>query len=171
MEYKEVELLLPEVNQITDADLRKKVLTTWLLGIEKGGWHRIDDVPFTLLVPEAGVSLVNHTRAVTQMAISIAKIIGGVNLDYLIAGGLTHDVGKLLEYRREGDKFVKSEHGKLVRHPVSGYALGVEAGLPQEVCHIIAAHSAEGENVQRTKEAIIIHHCDFIQFEIVKSSR
>lgn len=171
MKHEEIEEYFPELTQITDTGLRNKVLHTWLSAIEKGRWTRIDDIPFTLLVPDVGISLVEHTRAVTQMAVSIAKILGGVNLNYVIAGGLTHDVGKLLEYRREGEKFVKSEYGKLVRHPISGYALGVEAGLPEEICHIIAAHSIEGESVERSKEAIIINHCDFIQFEIVKSSR
>lgn len=171
MEFEEIERLLPEVNQITDPDLKKKVIRTWLLAVEKGKWTQIDDIPFTLLVTDSPISLVAHTRIVTKMAISVAKILGGVNLDHIIAGGLTHDVGKLLEYKREGKKIVKSQRGELIRHPVSGYALGVEAGLPEEVCHIIAAHSAEGNHVKRSKEAIIIHHCDFIQFDVVKSSR
>jgi len=171
MTYEAIEKLLPEVKQIADEDLRKKVLHTWLLGVERGGWTRIDDIPFTLLIPDVGISLLEHTRTVTRMAHSIAKVLGGVNLDQLIAGGLTHDVGKLLEYGRRGEQIVKSLHGTLVRHPISGYALGAEAGLPDDVCHIIATHSVEGEGMKRSKEAIIIHHCDFIQFEIVKLSK
>jgi putative nucleotidyltransferase with HDIG domain len=168
MTYEAIEKLLPEVKQIADKDLQRKVLRTWLLAVEKGRWARIDDIPFTLLIPDVGISLLEHTRTVTRMANSIGRVLGGVNLDYLIAGGLTHDVGKLLEYGRRGKKIAKSVHG-MVRHPVSGYALGVEAGLPEEVCHIIAAHSVEGESMTRSKEAIIVNHCDFIQFEIVKS--
>jgi hypothetical protein len=30
------------------------------------------------------------------------------------------------------------------------------------------AHSKEGESVKRIPEAILIHHCDFIDFEIAK---
>lgn len=171
MTHEEMEGLLPELGRLSDPDLGRKVVQTWLLAVERGTWKRIDDVPFTLLVPDSRISLIKHTRTVTQMAISVAEVLGGVNLDYLIAGGLTHDVGKLLEYTRAGGRIVKSDMGRLVRHPVSGYALAVEAGLPTEVCHIIAAHSAEGDRVARSPEAIIINHCDFIQFDIVKGSK
>ncbi len=171
MTHEEIEKLLPEIDQISDPNLKKKVVRTWILAVEKGKWIRIDDIPFTLLIADVNISLVEHTRTVTQMAVSVAKIIGGVNLDHIVAGGLTHDVGKLLEYERAGENIRKSKNGQLIRHPVSGYALGVEAGLPEEVCHIIAAHSAEGEKVNRSKEAIIINHCDFIQFDIVRSGK
>ena len=78
--------------------------------------------------------------------------------------------GKLDRLSAEVDgKFVKSAYGKLVRHPVSGYGLALEAGLPLEVAHIIAAHSKEGEFIQRSKEAIVINHCDFIDFDIARS--
>ncbi|KPJ50796.1 hypothetical protein AMJ40_01795 [candidate division TA06 bacterium DG_26] len=169
MREQEIESIFPEAHHIRKPDLRTAVFRAWLLGIEKGGWHRIDTIPFTLLIPGCGISLVQHTRIVTRMAMSIGDTIGEVNTDYLVAGGLTHDVGKLLEYQGKGKEFQRSEIGRLIRHPVSGYALAVEAGLPLEVCHIIAAHSSEGESVERSKEAIIIHHCDFIHFEIVKS--
>jgi len=40
--------------------------------------------------------------------------------------------------------------------------------LPYQISHIIAAHSKEGEFVTRIPEAVIIHHCDFIDFHIEK---
>jgi hypothetical protein len=76
----------------------------------------------------------------------------------------------LLEYAREGSEVVKSKQGSMIRHPVSGYGLVLEVGLPVEVAHIVAAHSTEGEKVKRSKEAIIINHCDFVDFDIEKSS-
>jgi putative nucleotidyltransferase with HDIG domain len=103
------------------------------------------------------------------MAMSIAKERSDMNMDFVIAGGLVHDVGKLLEYEKKGKKYVKSSYGKLIRHPVSGYALALESGLPVEVAHIVAAHSVEGEKVERSNEAILINHCDFIDFDIEKS--
>jgi hypothetical protein len=42
----------------------------------------------------------------------------------------------------------------------------MEVGLNDEIVNIIASHSKEGEFVERCKEAIVIHHCDFIDFEI-----
>ena len=168
MDRKYIERILPEILKIRRNELRDGVVKAWLLAAEKGKWEKLEEIPFTLLT-ETEQTLIQHTRAVTNMAISIAETRGDLDLDILIAGALVHDVGKLLEYDREGDVIKKSAFGKLVRHPVSGYGLALEAGLPQEVAHIIAAHSKEGEFIQRSKEAIVINHCDFIDFDIARS--
>ena len=91
-----------------------------------------------------------------------------INLNYLIAGGILHDVAKVLEYTKKDGKIVKSEFGSRLRHPVAGAALAYSLGLPDEVVHMIAAHSKEGEFTKRTVESIIIHHADFVNFEPFK---
>ena len=161
--------MFPELQEIGDPALREGILQTWELALERGGWEVSDlqEIPFTLLIPTQK-SLLEHTRRVTRMALVVARARDDVNRDYVIAGGLLHDVGKLLEYERRDGEIKKSRCGELIRHPVSGYALALEAGLPLEIAHIILAHSAEGEKVKRMPEAIIIHHCDFIDFEIEK---
>ncbi len=161
--------LFPEINDIQDEKLRKGVIDAWLLAAQKGMWKRIDDIPFTLLIPTRK-NLIEHTRTVTRMAVALAQERDDVNIDIVRCGGLVHDVGKLLEYRREGSNVVKSTLGTMIRHPVSGYGLVLEAGLPMEIAHIVAAHSSEGEKVKRSREAIIINHCDFVDFDIEKSS-
>ena len=93
-----------------------------------------------------------------------------LNKDHCVAGALLHDVGKLLEYEMKDGKIMKSAFGGKTRHPAAGAQLAEEAGLPKEVIHIIAAHSHEGDTMNRTPEAIIIHHCDFIDFEIKKTA-
>ncbi|MBE0432558.1 HD domain-containing protein [candidate division WOR-3 bacterium] len=165
-----IEKALPEIKKIKDPRLRDGVVKAWLLAIEKGRWTRIDDIPFTLLTATKA-TLLQHTRSVTNMALAIASARKRTDLDIdtLIAGALVHDVGKLLEYARKGKAIAKSEHGKRVRHPVSGYGLAIEAGLPLEVAHIIATHSKEGEGMVRSNEAVVIHHCDFIDFDICQS--
>ena len=35
-------------------------------------------------------------------------------------------------------------------------------GVPDRVCHIIAAHAGEGDLVKRSTEAYIVHHADFM---------
>jgi putative nucleotidyltransferase with HDIG domain len=87
-------------------------------------------------------------------------------MDHLIAGALLHDVGKALEYEKSGDGVRVSEYGKKIRHPISGANLARELGLPEEVAHIIESHSHEGDKMKRSKESIIVHHCDFIDFEL-----
>ena len=168
MNKKYMERIFPEIKKIKSKSLRKGVIDTWLLAAKKGKWHSIRNIPFTLLI-KTKKTLIEHTRMVTCMAMAIATKRRNINKDFVIAGGLVHDVGKLLEYKKKGKKFIKSDYGKLVRHPVSGYTLALEAGLPVEVAHIIAVHSAEGEKVERSKEAILIHHCDFVDFDIEKT--
>lgn len=166
----QLERLFPELREISDPQLRESVLRAWELALERGGWkaEELERIPFTLLIPTE-TSLVEHTRRVTRMALAAARERADLNLDYVLAGGLLHDVGKLLEYENHGGAVRKARAGELVRHPVSGYALALEAGLPLEVAHIVLAHSEEGEKLKRTPEAILIHHCDFIDFEIAKS--
>lgn len=95
-----------------------------------------------------------------------------MNVDLTIAGALLHDVGKLLEYERsENGYFRKTAYGKALRHPVSGAILAHACGCPQELCHIIAVHAAEGDCSIRSPEAIIVNKADFINFDIINSLR
>ena len=166
----EIQKIFPELEWINDTSLREKVIKVWFTAAERGGWKSLDDVPFTLLFEDSGL-LTAHTRRVTRLAKNVMEAREeNLNNDFLIAGALLHDVGKLMEYElRDDGKVVKSEFGKQKRHPVSGSELAKELGLPDEVVHIIYAHSKEGDVLQRSPEAIIIHHCDFIDFEIKKS--
>ncbi len=49
-------------------------------------------------------------------------------------------------------------------HPASIAAMAMEAGVPPQVSHIIAAHAGEGDMVKRSTEAYIVHHADFMTF-------
>ncbi len=164
-----IEEILPEIMEIEDENLRKKVKEIWEYAIEKGGWKNfpLEKIPFTLLIPTER-NLVEHTRMVTRMAIAVGKIRGDVNMDYLIAGALLHDVAKLFEFGVKDGRVVKSEYGKRIRHPVGGAMLAEKFALPYEISHIIASHSKEGEFVVRSPEAVIVHHCDFIDYHIEK---
>ncbi len=174
---KQLETLLPEIHLISDAGLREKTTVVWLDAMEQSRWT-IEDLPvmpFTLLIPRTEVSLIQHTRAVTLTAIRIADVLikeygkrVAIDRDILLAGAILHDVGKLFEYERTKGKFVKSRSGELLRHPISGAAFAARHGLPQEVLHIIAAHSKEGDGARRTIEAIIVNHADFVNFDVLK---
>ena len=73
-------------------------------------------------------------------------------------------MGKLLEYEKVDGRARQSGRGKALRHPFTGVHLAMSCGVPDEICHIIAAHSREGDLVQRSTEAIILHHADFMSF-------
>ncbi len=174
---KELAELFPELDFIQDEQLRGKVLDIWEEAMQRGGWT-VDDlaeIPFTLLIPNTDVTLVQHTRAVTQVALESARVlqqqygnIYEIDFDALVAGGLLHDVGKLLEYKREGEAFVKSDTGRLLRHPFSGAGLATKHGLSDKIVHIIATHAKEGDGGYRCPESVIVHHADFMNFEPLK---
>lgn len=158
-----------ELQWIKNNNLKEKVVNTWLEAAKRGKWESLDKIPFTLLIENSG-KLTDHTKRITNLAKAIYdQRDENINLDYLIAGALLHDVGKLLEYEVVNGKIVKSRYGKKFRHPVSGALLAKELGLPDEVVLIIYAHSHEGDNCERTPESFIVHHCDFIDFHIKKS--
>ncbi len=170
--------LMPEFDLIQDADLKEKTLKTWEAAMEEGGWTPDDlaQMPFTLLINPCPASYIDHIRAVTLAAIRTAEVfeqIYGdrvpVHMDYLVSGGLLHDIGKLLEYENRDDGMtVQTYAGKLLRHPFSGMELAARFGLPVEVQHIIAAHAGEGDKVIRTTEATLVNHADFMSFHSIK---
>ncbi|MCD6501612.1 HDIG domain-containing protein, partial [bacterium] len=140
--------------------------------IARGGWSENEalEIPFTLLIPNTSISLIEHTKQVTEMALENAERMSKAyenyhfDRDVLIAGGILHDVGKFLEYKYEDGAFVKTEIGKFLRHPFSGCAIAYEMGLPPAVCHCIAVHAHEGDGGWRSIEAIAIHQADFTNF-------
>ncbi len=170
--------LLPEIREIKDDGLRNKVVASWEEAITFRGWteHLLRTMPFTLLAENVKITFIDHVRAVCRMCIAcddvLSEIHGGnkvpINRDYLIAGALLADVGKLCEFEIIDGKPVKSSFGRHIRHPFSGVALAFKHGLPSEVLHIVATHSKEGTGETRLPESIIFHHADFIDFELVK---
>ncbi|MDZ7331746.1 MAG: HD domain-containing protein [candidate division KSB1 bacterium] len=169
--------ILPEFNLIKDEELRNKTVAVWEDAIKIGGWKVADleEIPFTLLIANCPINIVDHTRGVTQVAIAAAQKLRQFNNnsyeiddDILISGGLLHDVGKILEYKHTPEGVKKSDTGKLLRHPFSGAGLAMKHGLPDKVVHIIAVHAKEGDGGYRCPEAVIVHHADFMNFEPIK---
>ncbi|MFZ2956193.1 MAG: HD domain-containing protein [Candidatus Ozemobacteraceae bacterium] len=169
--------LIPEFNEIKNAELREKTIRAFVMAMERGGWQPEDlgKIPFTLLIKDTPISLLEHIRAVTGVCMGMARamtpIFGNrfpINWDFLVSGAILHDVGKLLEYKRDANGYGKSSSGKLLRHPFSGVQIATLAGLPDEISHIIANHSHEGDHGRRTTEGVMLHHADFTTFEPLK---
>jgi len=158
-----------ELQWIKNKEIKTKVIDMWEEATKRGKWESLDDIPFTLLLENSG-KLTDHTKRIANLAKAVYDLREEkLNLDYLIAGALLHDIGKPLEYTIVDGKVVKGEYGKKFRHPVSGALLAKELGLPDEIVLIIYAHSHEGDKCERTAESFIVHHCDFIDFHIRKS--
>jgi len=168
-----VSTLWPELEWIVDADLRERTARTWELALERSPLTAADlgEIPFTLLVPNCPVSFMAHKRCVVHIARRSAEAMQEffgaalpIDLDVVVAGAILADVGKLLEYEKVEGRAVQSERGRFLRHPFTGVALAMEAGVPDRVCHIIAAHADEGSLVKRSTEATIVHHADFMSY-------
>jgi hypothetical protein len=171
--------LLPEIKEIKDKNLQVKVIACWQEAIQYRNWtaEELKSIPFTLLADNVNIFFIEHVRTCTRMAIAVDKVLDDaygqrktrVNRDHLIAGSLLADVGKLFEFDKKTDGSIfKSDYGMKLRHPFSGVGLAFKHGLPAEVMHIIAVHSKEGSGEKRSPEAIIFHHVDFIDFDLVK---
>jgi len=174
--------LLPEIAWIKDKELRDKVVDTYRDALVMGSWEAedMDKIPFTLLIPSCPFSYLDHVRGVTHVAKASMDEFNEIyasrrseftlDHDILIAGALLHDVGKLVEYKKEADgNTVKSQIGKDLRHPFSGTFLALRNGCSSRIGHIIANHAAEGDGTLRSPEAVIVNKADFINFETVKS--
>lgn len=117
--------------------------------------------------------LLEHTVTVTEIGVDLAKRYEHVTMDYVIAGCLLHDIGKL----KELTAFPKndySDEGQLLGHLIIGtemihdVAREIE-GFPEEIerilKHILIAHHGEYEygSPKRPKcmEAMIVHLADY----------
>jgi putative nucleotidyltransferase with HDIG domain len=168
-----VERLWPELEWIANPSLREATTLTWERALAESPLtpEDLETIPFTLLVPNCPVSFMAHKRCVVHIARraaeAMSELMGNalpIDLDTVIAGAILADVGKLLEYETVDGKSRQSPRGRFLRHPFTGVALAMACGVPDCVCHIIAAHADEGNLVKRTTEATIVHHADFMSF-------
>ncbi|MDR3669923.1 MAG: HD domain-containing protein [Holophaga sp.] len=174
--------LFPEINWIKDEKIKAAVIDCHEYVLKISGWE-LDDydrMPFIKSFPGCPVSCLHHTRIVTRMAKMLleeynASYVGHgdyrLDHDTVIAGAILHDIGKFLEWKKvEGAPSVKSEQGKLLRHPVSGAIVAAMHGLPDEIVHCIFVHSTEGNTAKRSPEAILVWKADELNFDCIRSA-
>ncbi len=170
--------LWPEIAWLKDRDLRESVLRCWIKAFEESPLtpEDLERIPFTLLIPDCQATFMEHKRCVVHIARRSAEAMNEflgrvlpIDLDVVIAGAILADVGKLLEYETVDGKAVQSARGRSLRHPFTGVHIAMACGVPDTVCHIVATHAAEGNLVQRSTEAFIVHHADFMSYEPFKN--
>jgi putative nucleotidyltransferase with HDIG domain len=153
----------PELDEIGDDDLRGRVVEAWTLGLERGGWTSIGDIPYAWNIDE--VRNVEHVRGVTKVALESARVQrefhgADVDTDVVVAACLLHDVGKCYEYvdHVDAELLVDPDRdryaGDTIPHSLSGYALAHEVGCPVAVQRAIPHFL--GEVPQRTLEAELV---------------
>ena len=173
---------LPEVEEITDDDLRAGVIEAWAMALAKSSFDAIGEIEPS---GNPGVntlkhgSQTDHIRGVTRLALKLADEMSAlmpalqIKRDLLIAGALCHDVGKPWEFDPENRKRWESDPRAAglpsIRHPAFGVHICLTVGLPEEVAHCAAAHSGEGELLVRSLENTIVHHADYAFWGICRA--
>ncbi|HEV7416895.1 MAG TPA: HD domain-containing protein [Tianweitania sediminis] len=171
---------LPEIAWIGNDMLREGVVKAWTMSLSKSSFRSIRDIqpagnPNSMVLTRGDQT--DHIRGVTRLATVMAdEVIASnpdiaVNRDIVVAGGLCHDIGKAWEFDPENQKRWRQTPRATglpsLRHSVYGAHICLAAGLPEEVAHIAAAHSGEGELLVRSLEATIVHFADIGYWSIM----
>ena len=173
---------LPLVEQITDVDLREKVIDAWALSLANNNWKCMEDLPGSG-VPGGPVigNQVHHIIGVAKLALAMVDILEDVldeplklNKDLLLAAALCHDVGKPYEYnvsKREEWTNDPTEKGlPCLRHTMYGVYIALTVGLPEQVAHACGCHSPEGRFVRRSLGTTVVHFADEAYWQILESA-
>lgn len=182
--YKQVKKSLPEVEMIEDEKLRDRVCAGWAFALQKNGFTALEELEHSG-TPGIHVSKnktqADHIRGVTRIAIAIAKELDTqfeqfcVDFDELIAGALCHDIGKPFEYNSSNRKRWKENPMECgspsIRHSVYGVYVTLSVGLPEKIAHVAGAHSKEGQFVERSLVAEIIHFADEAYWNILAKAQ
>ena len=153
----------PELDHIESDELRDQVVEAWVLGLERGGWQDVYDVPYAWNIHE--IDNVEHVRGVTKIAVESAEVQrefhgADPDVDVIAAACLLHDVGKCYEYvdHVDAESLLEPDRERYateaVPHSLSGYALAHEVGVPIAVQRAIPHFL--GEVPKRTLEAELV---------------
>jgi putative nucleotidyltransferase with HDIG domain len=165
--------LSPELNEITDVELRDLVVEAWATAIAHSSFNAISELRASGVWHSDRLkngTQADHLRGVTATAMGMADAMMvqfpeiPLDRDIMIAGSLCHDVGKPYEFdpvRMAARKNSPSKAGwPMLRHPPYGVHICLTVGLPEEVAHIAAGHSYEGEVLSRSAACTIVHFAD-----------
>ncbi|MFQ5648127.1 MAG: HD domain-containing protein [Candidatus Aenigmatarchaeota archaeon] len=108
--------------------------------------------------------LVEHTYAVTLMAIRVAETLEKtykvkLDMDALIAAALVHDIGKLWTTQKTKRGWEPTTLS--LDHTMLGTSELYARGFPEKVVHIVASHfGPNGPTPPQTVEAVVFHAID-----------
>ncbi len=164
---------LPELELIQDQDLRNKVADAWTLSLEQNNFSALEEMDHSGrpgMFFSKQKSQADHVRGVAQMALKMGEVMKSIfpeldlSNDEIVAGALCHDLGKPGEYNLEHRKRWAADPGRTgkpsVRHTFYGFHIALTAGLPESIAHVAAMHAAEGEIVNRSTLAELVHFAD-----------
>jgi putative nucleotidyltransferase with HDIG domain len=171
--------VLPEILWIEDDDLRQKVTDAWVAALGSSSFSRLGEMRASGNYDTPQLrrgSQADHIRSVTRMAVQIAEEMAALfpgfpcDRDILIAGCLCHDIGKVWEFDPENVRRWREDPRATgipsIRHPAYGVHICLTMGLPEQVAHMAAAHSGEGELLVRSVENTILNRADYTFWQV-----
>lgn len=164
----------PELNEMQNQNWAKAVVSIWEEVLKRSDWQRAEDARFSIGANE--ISLIGHTRAVLDLALSIADSLKNVHgrdveldRDVLVAGCILHDVDKLLALAPDGNGgCIPTDIGYNVQHGFYSAYYAEKAGLPQSIVTLIINHTAFSRMMPSTLESVILFFADISDAEVVK---
>jgi putative nucleotidyltransferase with HDIG domain len=170
---------LPELADVKNEELRRKVVEAWAYALSETSFPRITAIPGeanpAMFALKRG-SQADHLRGVARVATAIADDFSRafpeavIDRDIVLAGGLVHDVGKAWEFEPANRARWTADGSQAgspsLRHPVYGAHVCITVGLPEEIVHIALAHSHEGELLNRSLECIIVQRADHLWWAV-----
>ena len=165
LEY--IDQLYPAIRKIQDEGIRQKVILAWYHAWKNGNFERIEDAhQFEPARNRISYNNVEHTNQICLVCEKMGEILEKIlhiriNMDYLLAGALLHDVDKLVLFDAKSGGL--REPGRKLRHAETSASMALEEGLPEEVAHIIRAHSeVYSSTPPKSIEALILRYVDLL---------
>ena len=170
-----------ELAEISDETLREQVVEAWAFALSETEFTAIEQMrasgnPDTPAMKQG--TQADHLRGVARIALAMAdsldQVVGplGIDRDLLCAAALCHDLGKPFEFSPANQARWRADPRKAgfpaVRHPAYGVHVALTVGLPEVIVHTAGAHSAEGENVERSLVNTIVHLADHAYWTILR---
>ncbi|MBI2907826.1 MAG: HDIG domain-containing protein [Chloroflexi bacterium] len=164
----------PLIARIKDGKLRDGVVTAWYIAWRESPFENLQDAPFAIDAAP-GETLVKHSNAAASGAYAMARQLiqeygVNINLDYVLAGAILHDLDKILRYERIGNRVVASEFGKKIVHGAYGGHIALLAGLPQDIVFIIMAHSGKVDVELRSPEGKLISFAELGKIQALQAA-
>ena len=154
----EVTRVFPAIDRIGDRRLRDLVIEMWRHVSERNPrWGRIEDLPLNPTMPAAvHGNLVAHILAMVRLAETLVPLYRelwhhDLSLDAFRTAAYVHDAAKVIEFT-ERDGAIVATPG--YNHAIEAGRIVRELGGPEDVAHMVEAHSFAGPLVvPRTRDA------------------
>lgn len=161
------------LDQMQDAALRNKVLDVWEAIGEEALWPSLAAARFGAVAPT--IPLIHHIRSVTSLLLAIAELRAQIygeamDRDILIAAGLLHDAGKVLEFLPDGPGVKAASSHVSTKHWYIGAYWAQRNGLPEPIIDMIMNHSNQNELAPNSTEALALYLADLVDADLIRWS-